>query len=178
MSSFKNCFYPLLQKTTDGLKVVSDVLAENLDKELERKITIPKNKKKKIEDVKDFDDLSLVVYTQPKNTGIGKKKPELFEMAIGGKKEEKLNYAKGILGKEIKVEDIFKEGSQIDIHAITKGKGIQGPVKRFGIGLKSHKSAGTGKSSRWEVLESLGMRREWQPWSSPPLTSMILGSMR
>jgi len=127
------------KKTIDGLKVVSDVFSESLDKELGRKITIPKSKKK-IEDVKDFDDLTVVVYTQPKLTGIGKKKPELFEMAIGGKKEEKLNYAKNVLGKEIKVSDILKEGNQLDVHAITKGKGFQGPMKRFGIGRKSHKS--------------------------------------
>lgn len=128
------------KKTVDGLKVVSDVLAENLDKELERKIVMPKGKKKKIEDVEDFDELTLVVYTRPKLAGIGKKKPELFEIAIGGNKEEKLNYAKSVLGKDIDVGDVFKEGSQVDIHAITKGKGLQGPVKRFGIGLKSHKS--------------------------------------
>jgi len=128
------------KKTVYGMKVVGDVLAENLDKELERKITLPKNKKKKVEDIKDFDDVMLVIYTQPKLTSIGKKKPELFEMAIGGKKEEKLNYANGVLGKEIKVGDIFKAGNQLDVHAITKGKGLQGPVKRFGIGLKGHKS--------------------------------------
>ena len=128
------------KKTIYGLKVISDVLAENLDKELERKITMPKNKKNKVEDIKDFDDLTLVIYTQPKLTGVGKKKPELFEMAIGGKKEEKLKYAQEMLGKEINVSDVFGVGNQIDIHAITKGKGYQGPVKRFGIGLKSHRS--------------------------------------
>lgn len=128
------------KKTIYGLNAVSDVLAENLDKELERRIIMPKNRKKKIEDIRDFDELTLIAYTQPKLTGIGKKKPELFEIAIGGNKEEKLNYAKSILGKEIDVGDIFKEGSQVDVHAISKGRGLQGPVKRFGIGLKSHKS--------------------------------------
>ncbi len=127
------------KKTIDGQKVVSDVFSENLDKELERKITIPK-KRKKIEDIKDFDDITVMVYTQPKLTGIGKKKPELFEMAIGGKKEEKVNYAKNILGKEIHIKDIVQDGIQLDIHAITKGKGLQGPMKRFGIGRKRHKS--------------------------------------
>lgn len=127
------------KKTIDGLKIVSDIFAENLDKELERKITIPKSKNK-IEDITDFDDIMLLVYTQPKLTGIGKKKPELFEMAIGGKKEQKLEYAKNILGKEINVKDIFQEGNQLDIHAVTKGKGLQGPMKRFGIGRKQHKS--------------------------------------
>jgi len=127
------------KETIDGLKVVSDIFSENLDKELERKITIPKSKKK-IEDIQDFDDLKVLVYTQPKVTGIGKKKPELLEMAVGGKKEEKIAYAKSILGKEVNVNDIFQEGNQIDIHAITKGKGLQGPMKRFGIGKKSHRS--------------------------------------
>ena len=89
------------KKTVDGLKVVTEVLAENVDKELERKITLPKNKKVKIDDVKDYDDLVLVVYTQPKLSTIGKKKPELFEMAIGGKKEDKLNYAKRTLAKRL-----------------------------------------------------------------------------
>lgn len=127
------------KETIDGLKVVSDIFAENLDKELERKIAVPKSKKK-IEDITDFDDLKVLIYTQPKVTGIGKKKPELLEIAIGGKKEEKLAYAKSILGKEINVNDIFQEGNQMDIHVITKGKGLQGPMKRFGIGRKSHRS--------------------------------------
>ena len=47
---------------------------------------------------------------------------------------------------------VVKEGDYIDLRAITKGKGYQGPVKRFGIGLKSHKS-------------EKGRRAPW-PWSS------------
>ena len=128
------------KKTNSGSKLISEVFAEKVDKELARKISIPKSIKKKIEDIKDFDDIMLLVYTQPKLTGIGKKKPELFEIALGGKKEDKLKYAKEKLGKEITINDALKQGQQIDIHAITKGKGFQGPVKRFGIGLKSHKS--------------------------------------
>ncbi|MCK5630480.1 MAG: 50S ribosomal protein L3, partial [Nanoarchaeota archaeon] len=64
----------------------------------------------------------------PSLTGIGKKKPEMFEIAVGGNKEDQLNYAKSMLGKEINVADVFKGGQQLDIHAITKGKGVQGPV--------------------------------------------------
>jgi large subunit ribosomal protein L3 len=128
------------KKTNSGSTLISEVFADKLDKELSRKIPIPKKIKKKIEDTKDFDDIMLLVYTQPKLTGIGKKKPELFEIAIGGKKEDKLKYAKEKLGKEITVNDVLKQGQQIDVHAITKGKGYQGPVKRFRIGLKPHKS--------------------------------------
>jgi len=122
-----------------GLKIISETLADNLDKELQRTISIPKKSKEKLFP-EDFDFLRLLVYTQPKMTGIGKKKPEIFELAVGGKKEEQLEYAKTKLGKEITIEDVFKEGQQLDVHAVTKAKGVQGPVKRFGVNLRNHKS--------------------------------------
>jgi len=128
------------KNSISGLKLISENLAENLDKELKRKIAMPKKGRKEKEYPEDFDKLHLLAYTQPKLTGIGKKKPELFEIAVGGNKEEQLNYAKSKLGTEIKVDEVFKEGQQLDIHAITKAKGVQGPVKRFGVNLKHHKS--------------------------------------
>ncbi len=138
-----------------GLVSSSHIFAEKLDKELSKKISSFKKTKKKVSDVKveDFEDLRLLVYTQPKLTLIGKKKPELFEMALGGSNEEKLAFAKENLGKEITLNDVFAEGQQVDTHSITIGKGLQGPVKRHGIGLKSHKSQ---KSRRAGVLGSEG----------------------
>lgn len=130
---------------------VSQIVAQNLDKELERRVKLIS--KKKIEDIKDYDDIRLILYTQPKLTTVKKKKAELFEVKIGGKKEEKLKYAQSVLGKEINVNDIFKEGDQVDTHSITKGKGFQGTVKRFGVKLRSHKSEktirGTGNLGAW-----------------------------
>ena len=61
-------------------------------------------------------------------------------MKIGGSIEEKFKFAKENLGKEILILDVFKQGDQIDVHSITKGKGFQGPVKRFGITIRTHKS--------------------------------------
>jgi len=126
------CFYK-------NNKILTKILSSSIDKELGRKIPIPK-KPRKVEDVKDFTDVTAVCYTQPKQTGIGKKKPELFEVHLGGKPEEKLAYLKERLGKEIPVTEIFKEGELVDFHVITKGKGTKGPVQRFGIGLKASKS--------------------------------------
>ena len=130
------------KKTPYGTKITSALMAPKLDKELSRKIPLSKNIKKKIEEFKpeEFDDIKILVYTHPKLTTIGKKKPELFQLAIGGTIEEKFNWAKENLGKEIHITDIFKQGEQVDIHAITKGKGFQGPTKRFGTSLRSHKS--------------------------------------
>lgn len=94
---------------------------------------------KKAEDI-EFDDLSLVVETQPKLTGIGKKKPSRFEVAVGGKKEDQLNLVKEKLGKDINIADVLGEGQLIDIHAVTKGKGFQGAVKRHGVKKREAKA--------------------------------------
>ncbi len=130
------------KKTASKRLLVSETFTEKPDKELSRKITLPKKMKKRPEDVKpeSYDEIRVLAHTQPRLTGIGKKKPELVELALGGRKDEQLSFAKENLGKEVRVEDIFKEGAQLDAHAITTGKGYQGPVKRFGIGLKGHKS--------------------------------------
>uniref|UniRef100_A0A7C2P480 Large ribosomal subunit protein uL3 n=1 Tax=candidate division WOR-3 bacterium TaxID=2052148 RepID=A0A7C2P480_UNCW3 len=46
------------------------------------------------------------------------------------------------IGQEIKIEDLFTEGERIDITGISKGKGFQGVIKRWGFsgGPKSHGS--------------------------------------
>lgn len=120
-----------------GTHASSLTLSPKLDKELARKISIPKNKQS---DVKDADEYRLLVHTQPSLTGLNKKKPEVFEIALGGKKDEQLAYAKEKLGQELKAEDVFAEGEQVDVHAITKGKGFQGTTKRNRTGLRAKKS--------------------------------------
>jgi len=128
-------------KKKDGLKLVTEVFAKPA-KELGRKIPLPKKSEKKIEDINpdDFDEVRVNVYTQPRFTGMGKKKPDFFEVAIGGNKEDAFAYVKENLGKEISVKDIFSEGQIVDTHAVTKGMGYQGPVKRFGVSIRSSKS--------------------------------------
>ncbi|MEK6808482.1 MAG: 50S ribosomal protein L3, partial [Nanoarchaeota archaeon] len=136
-----------------ALKVVSDIYAENLDKELSKKICIPKKKAKTIDEIKDFDELRLLIYDQPKLTSIGKKKPDLYEVGIGGTKDSQLKIAKETIGKEINIKHIFKDGQVVHVHGITKGKGTQGPVKRFGVSLRHHKSEktrrGPGSLGAW-----------------------------
>ena len=120
-------------------KLISEVVSESLDKELKSKIKLPKTHKKRLDDVKDYDDVKIICYSQPKKTGI-KKAPDLSEIGLQGDKEKKINFIKEHLNKEISVSDIFEKGQLVDLRGLTKGKGFSGPVKRFGIGLKSHKS--------------------------------------
>ena len=129
------------KNTHDGLKLISEIFSKKLDKELRRKI---KFHKKTTEEPKDFDELKLVVYTQPKLAGIYKKKPEVLEVAISGNdNKQKLDFAKSFLDKEIKLDEIFKDIKFFDVHSITKGKGYQGAVKRFGVTIRQHKAEKT-----------------------------------
>lgn len=129
------------KQTSDGIKAFADIFANKLDKNLKNVKNLKSSKK--IENIQDYDSLKLLVYTQPKLTGIGKKRPSFFELAVGGKKEDQLNYAKEKLGNEIILSEVFSSGELVDIHAVTRGKGFQGPVKRFGVKIRDHKSEKT-----------------------------------
>ena len=120
--------------------VVKDTVVSN-DKLLKKKVKVPKQLKK-IEDAEiDYDDIRVIVYSDAKSAGINKKKPDMIELALGGSKEEKLNFAKEKIGKDISVSEVFsKDDKLVDVRGVTRGFGTQGPVKRFGISLKSHKS--------------------------------------
>jgi len=85
---------------------------------------------------KEFTHVNLLCHSNPPF----KKKPEVFEVAIGGGKEKQLEFAKEQLGKDIKISDMFKEGDYIDVSGVTKGKGYQGPVKRFGVKVQYRKN--------------------------------------
>nr|AJS13038.1 50S ribosomal protein L3P, large subunit ribosomal protein L3 [uncultured archaeon] len=132
------------KKTQKGLNAASEILLK-VDKELGRKLKLPKKSKQDLQAIEkrleEFDDLKAVVYTQPKLTGIGKKKPDVFEVAIGGDSvKEKYDFVKQFIGKEITIKDVFKTGEQIDIHGVGKGKGFQGTTKRFGTFIRGRKT--------------------------------------
>lgn len=136
----------LYSSTEYGLKVLGEtwVRSDAMNKELSRKINIPKKTKFTIEKLKELlpkaEEVRVLIHTIPKLTGL-KKKPEIMEMPIGGiGTEHQFEYAVSILGKEISAKEVFKEGEFLDIHAITTGKGFQGVVKRFGVRLQSHKA--------------------------------------
>jgi large subunit ribosomal protein L3 len=136
-----------------SLKKSTSIFANKLSKELSKKLQLPKKNKKTIEEITEFDDLILLIHSNPVQTGIGVKKPKLLELALGGSKEEKLAFAKENLGKEINISDVFEAGELVDAHGITKGKGFQGTVKRFGVPIRQHKSEktkrGIGNLGAW-----------------------------
>lgn len=101
--------------------------------------------KKKAKEIKtdELTDVRLLVMMQPSKTQMGKKHIEKCEIGCGGKDvNEKLDYAKSLLGKELKASEIFKPGEYVDVIAVTRGKGWQGPVKRFGVKIQRRKATG------------------------------------
>ena len=137
------------KNSSSGYKLVSEVFNKTHSKNLSRKFK-PSKKQNKQPD--NFDYIHAVCHTQPHLTGIGNKKPEVFEMALSS---NDTNYALSLLEKDIKLQEVFQEGQQLDIHAITKGKGLQGAIKRFGLKLKQHKSE--------KKRRSAGTLGPWRP---------------
>jgi len=133
----------LYKQAYKGKQAATEILFK-VDKDLLRKITHQKVNKEHGELDKlvahDYTDARVIVYTQPRFAGIGKKRPELFEVALNGSVSDKIKFVKDNHDKELPVNTFFKEGEFLDIHAVTIGKGLQGPVKRFGVTFKNHKT--------------------------------------
>jgi large subunit ribosomal protein L3 len=117
--------------------VAKDIVVSN-DKLLKKKVKLGKESKTLGEEEK-FEDVRVVLYSEVAKSGVGKKKPDLVEVGLSGSYEDKMNWIKESVSKEISVKDIFGSGL-VDIRAVTKGYGSQGPVKRFGISFKVSKA--------------------------------------
>jgi large subunit ribosomal protein L3 len=137
----------LYKKGIVGLRAFFDVSSDSFDIELSRKIDLPKKKteQQRIKEaeakIDQASEIHVLISTQPRLAGFGKKKPEIFELAVGGDDiKAKFDYIKNLLGKEVKVSDILTLGQYYDAHAVTTGKGYQGVIKRFGVHRKFHKS--------------------------------------
>jgi large subunit ribosomal protein L3 len=137
----------------DTAKSIGDIVTS--DANVMKTLNVKKYEVKPVDEAK-VKDVRLLVYAQPDKTGTGKKHPECMELGLGGKDaKEKLEYAKSLLGKELRAKDVFKSGEVVDIIAVTKGKGWQGAVKRFGTSIQRPKA--TGKRRH------VGTLGQWHP---------------
>ena len=123
-----------------GRQVVGDILTA--DEKVLKLLGITKKKDVKFS-ASDVDEVYALVFTRPDLTGFGKKSPERMEIPVGGKDAaEKFEFANSLLGKQVKVSEVFKPGEFVDAIGITKGKGWQGTVKRFGTSVQRRKATG------------------------------------
>lgn len=110
------------------------------------------------------DILRLVVETRPAKAGLSKKKPETFELALGGDYDAQLAIAKEKVGRDLLISDIFKDGDLLDVTSVTRGHGFEGPVKKFGLKVFREKME---KSYRKAGSIGTGMTPTRVPWYAP-----------
>lgn len=144
------------ERTPYGLKTKAELWSTNLEN-LAKRLPIPKKKVEK-EAPEQFDDIRILAYTEPwKITGVPKKVPDIMEIRIGGGDlAQRLEYAKSILGTEVGIRDVFKEGQMVDAIAVTTGKGFQGTIKRWGVKLLVHKNS--------KHRRNVGTLGPWMSW--------------
>ncbi len=85
--------------------------------------------------------VAALVSSVPRDVGLSQKKPVVLEVGVsGGDPKAQAEFVLGLLGKKVKFTDVFKAGMYVDVLGITKGKGFEGPITRFGVKRKQHKS--------------------------------------
>ena len=127
-----------------GQHAIFDIYAKDLPKELSRKFDAKSTDDgiSKAESLlESASDVMAIVAISPNSIGLGQKVPFVFEVAVSGKDaRSQYDYVKSLLGREIRNTDVFQIGQNIDVFGITRGKGIEGPITRFGVKRKQHKS--------------------------------------
>jgi large subunit ribosomal protein L3 len=118
--------------------------ADNLPKNISQLFKL-KNKEGLLEysekTFKTIKEIYAIIVVIPRNAGLEQKKPYVFEASVkGGDIKKQFTFVKDLLGKEVKIDQVFESGDTVDTAAITKGKGWEGPITRWGVKRKQHKS--------------------------------------
>ncbi|MFX0122284.1 MAG: 50S ribosomal protein L3 [Candidatus Hodarchaeota archaeon] len=160
----------IVDQLTKKLRIESQIWGEKIEKDLERRIKIPKENQNKDQQIAEIQknleylkEIRVLAHTLPREAGFPQKSPDILEIKVGGPITEAFNYAVEILDQKVSVEDVYKPSDIVDVCATTKGKGFAGPVKRHGIKILPRK---TRKGRR--VVGCIG---PWHParvmWTVP-----------
>ena len=144
------CAVRAYTKNLYGTQSLSEAWMKDPPDDLEKIFALPEEFKteeslKNIEaNLAEVTKIRVFAITQPKQTSLSKKKPDIAEIEVGGGTIQKqFEYATGLLGKTITSTELFKDGQFVDIAAISTGKGFQGPVKRWGVTILQAKGRKT-----------------------------------
>lgn len=140
-------------ETPRGLRALTSVWAEHLSDECKRRFykNWSKSKKKaftkyqkragkdgfdsELERAKKYCQvIRAICHTQPTKAKIGQKKAHIKEIQInGGTVEKKVDFVKALFEQEVRVEDAFTQNEMIDLIGVTRGRGFDGVVTRWGV---------------------------------------------
>ncbi len=141
----------IYNKDEYGKYISGEIFTNDFNNFLTRKINIPntegynlkKIKKEILANLNETSEIRGIFQTQPYKTSLPRKKPDIIEIKVNSlkKPEEEFNFALQNLGKEIRAREVLEEGEMVDVIGVTKGKGFQGPVKRFGVKILTRKNS-------------------------------------
>jgi large subunit ribosomal protein L3 len=157
------------EDTSYGLKPATEVWTDEFHPELDRTLDLPADDSfeadadalREAVESGEVDDLRMITHTVPSElANVPKKKPDVMETRVGGGSlDERLDFALDLLseGGEHAMADVFRAGEYMDASGITKGKGTQGPVKRWGVQKRK------GKHARQGWRRRIGNLGPWNP---------------
>ncbi|HEY6283726.1 MAG TPA: 50S ribosomal protein L3 [Nitrososphaerales archaeon] len=100
--------------------------------------------------------VAALISSVARDVGLTQKKPVVLEVGVsGGDLKSQAEFVLGLIGKKVKFTEVFKPGMYVDVLGITKGKGFEGPVTRFGVKRKQHKSR--------KSVRAVGVIGPWHP---------------
>ena len=158
------------EDTPYGLSPVGEVWSTELDPDLERTLALPGDDydangaadalESLLEDGQ-VDDVRVITHTVPSAVpSVPKTKPDVMETRVGGGSvADRLEYGLELLeaGGDHEFTDVFRAGEYLDASGVTKGKGTQGPVKRWGVQKRK------GKHARQGWRRRIGNLGPWNP---------------
>ncbi|GAB5356135.1 hypothetical protein AAMO2058_000265000 [Amorphochlora amoebiformis] len=94
-----------------------------------------KEMSKELERMKKYCQvIRVIAHTQIEKIRLRQKKAHMMEIQVnGGSVAEKVDFGKGLFEKEVPVDGVFQQNEMIDVIAVTKGKGYEGVVTRWGV---------------------------------------------
>jgi len=85
--------------------------------------------------------IRAICHTQITKVKIGQKRAHLKEIQVnGGSVSDKVDFVRGLFEQGVKIADCFDQDEMIDCIGVTKGKGFQGVITRWGCSRLVRKS--------------------------------------
>jgi len=84
----------------------------------------------------------VLAHTQVRKVSIGQKKAHLAEIQVngGGSAGDKVDFAVSLFEQAVPIDAVFAKDEMIDAIAITRGRGTEGVVTRWGVSRLDRKS--------------------------------------
>jgi len=78
--------------------------------------------------------LRVICHTQISKVNLRQKKAHICEVQVnGGSMADKIAFAQGLFEQPVPIDSVFEQNEMLDTIAITKGKGYEGVVTRWGV---------------------------------------------